>query len=369
MVTTNTSPLALLIALVLSLFVTAPEQASASSALRLLPANADIVISIDQTAFGNPDSLFSLVPFGEVQQRFKSQMEGYSLGRKTPSKNAAEAGFRMSLDPDFSKRFQRISVGLVNGAGYDPVAEYVVITGNFSTAQSAEVLKSFGAKKNDGENFITLPSKSSKKVIYAQNPVQNLLILTSDKSWLSQYSTISKNNSGLTGGDSTFQSVFRTLNGSRNDLLLYMNGEVLGQVVSEDPMLNMVLGPYARSKGMILSLQPGGVPRVELHSSFSSDSMATMAQKFLEQAIMLGQAQATSMLNNSVDPMQQQEAENLLQLLDSIAVGTKGNNSIAQLDIKEIPNKAEFQQGFLDAMTQSLSGNLNLDAAGMIMGQ
>lgn len=245
-----------------------------------------------------------------------------SKGKGADAATAAEAALRIAFDKGNSDGSIRSPRG--SSRGPTPTAplsiqkDYAVLVGNFQAAEILTALKTFGIVPWSAGKPGLFPSPSTAQV-YINSPQENVLVLSSDSAWVSGAAALQKNATGLMAKSSDFASSVSSMGGRSPDAMIFIKGALGQRLVASDPMAGMLLGPFTKAKGTVLSLHAADIPTAEPHTAFENEQMAGFAQTFLQQAIMLGRAQVEGAIKETADPVELKDLNSTLEMISSLS--------------------------------------------------
>ncbi|MCC6547468.1 hypothetical protein IT570_09910 [Candidatus Sumerlaeota bacterium] len=350
----------LLLAVILTPCVTL-AQANLSKVLGMLPPDAEIAFAADLGALRNPKSLLSVVPRGELEKAVsQAQKQGAAT---TPARSATEAGLRVAFGKVGTIRFNSIAVGVMTAG--DPAdgiriqRDYVAIGGNFKGAEVATALKAMKVIPwSAGKNGLFPSAKGAQ--LFINSPTDNVLLISSDAGWLSAAQGLLKQQNGLTANNTDFDSAVESMGGMSPDFLLFLDGSIPSRLAGNSAMTRMMLGPFTKTKGTVMSIHSAAVPTVELRSAFENAETAGFAQSFLESAISLGRAQATDELSQTVDAADKRYLQDTIDLIDKMKPEVSGKSMVLRVPIEKRPDTEMVAGMVTEAFRSALQGNLQL---------
>lgn len=336
-------------------------QANLPKVLGMLPPEADVAFAADLGAFKNPKSLLSLVPSADLEKAVADSTKPGGAG--APASSATEAGLRVAFGKLGSIKLNSIAVGAVSSGdpstGMRIQRDYVAIGGNFKASEIATALKTLNVIPwSAGKNGLFPSGRGAQ--LYVNAPADNVLLISPDQDWLASAQTFLKEKKGLTAPNAGFDSAVDSMGGRSPDFLLFLNGNMPTRLTGNNAMMRMMLGPFTKTKGTVMSLHAATVPTLELRSAFETEEVAGFAQSFLENAIALGRAQVEDELKQTVDVADQKYLSDAISWIDKMKPEVAGKSAVLRIPIEKRPNAEMVRDVVGEAFRSALKGNLQL---------
>jgi hypothetical protein len=354
----------------------AAQQSASAQALGMLPKEAGVAMALDLSAFANQQSLLSYVPRAEVEQMVAKELQ--EPGNPAPT-SSLEAAMKIAFMPGMSGKVSAIAMGFAPdtttasapAVPADPSqgTEYLVLLGSFTKAELGPQLKPLGIKPGPTPETALLPSASGKDY-FISLPADGTVLISQKQDWIANAKTISESRSGLTASGSSFINTYQSVGGAMPDVLLYVDGGMLKQAAQSDPGAAMMMAPLLTVKGLMLSLQPGDQPQVQLTAAYADAQQAQFGAEFFRQGIQMMKGFAQQAMAGQVqqDPAMKAQMDETMKLIDSLQVSSSDSAAKVQYKITELPDREEAKKAILEGMEGVMSGNMMPMQPGMMGG-
>ncbi len=322
-------------------------------ALGLLPQDSDMVVTWDYTAEGNPQSALSLISSADMRQiLLEEDPDVLAFDRDEPIESPAEVMARIILtDEEFSGKIEVAALAFTF-ASIEPVEqeEYLAVLGTFSQDEAAAALEGAGGRAS-GNGLFQFPRGQDGTQVRASAPEDGVLLATTEQGWLGRALELGSERQGLMAPNSRFVNSAMTLGGRRPDAMIYLSGSLIQQGFREVPLeARGFVGPFAQSRGILITTFPAEKLRFELHSAFDNPQQANMANQFLTQAISMANMALQGALREAGTQDEQEALQEIMRALrEDVRITTSRNSTLLRIEFTR-PDPEEVHSTIRDML-------------------